>query len=101
MESSNYLICPKCNQKTDFMAKYEATYIYSYLIASNSPGRKNSEFLYPYLYDKRELTNHNQYLECCTCREKYDFNFNIDSNRGISKDELKEVLEEQIEYQHV
>ncbi|OGO84560.1 MAG: hypothetical protein A2Y22_03075 [Clostridiales bacterium GWD2_32_59] len=92
METSNYLICPTCTTNTNFMGKYEATYIYSYIIDSNSPGRKNDDFLYPFLYDKRELTNHKQYLECCTCGAKYDLNFNIGNNKGITYNELKDII---------
>lgn len=75
----NSLICPKCNNKY-FEMKREATYLYTYKI--NSPVTNswsdNDETL-PFLFDNREQTSSQEYLECIKCGAKYPCTFNKDT----------------------
>ncbi|HYH02711.1 MAG TPA: hypothetical protein VEC37_06385 [Bacillota bacterium] len=75
MNTSNLLICPSC-QGQHFVLKYEAAYVYSYLIDTNAPGKHNNEEFLPFLYDNREQTKALQYLQCRDCGQKYPCYFN-------------------------
>ncbi|MCX7922977.1 MAG: hypothetical protein N3B21_13340 [Clostridia bacterium] len=79
--STNHIICPVCNSNK-LIAKYEATYIYSYIIDSDAPGLKNTEEFLPYLFDTREQKEAKQYVECGTCGAQYPCYF-TEGNKGI------------------
>jgi hypothetical protein len=49
------------------MIKYEAKYVYSYVIDNDAPGLKNTDEFLPFLYDRREQTESRQYIECSSC----------------------------------
>lgn len=71
---SNKHSCPICNNN-NLTLKYESTFIYSYLLDSDEPGRKNSDEFLSFLYDKREQKSNHQYIECCKCGTKYPYSF--------------------------
>lgn len=75
MSDSSLLICPIC-KSSNFLIKYEATYVYSYLIDSDAPGTRNTEEFLPFMFDNREQKNTRQYLECNTCGSIYSCYFN-------------------------
>jgi len=70
MEASGKLVCPVC-KGSNFSAKYEATYVYTYIIDSDAPGLNNKTQLLPYMYDSREQKESKQYIECNTCGAQY------------------------------
>lgn len=70
MDGYRNLICPVCHNNR-LLVKYEASHVYSYIIDADAPGRKNKEEFLPYRYDKRELTDSDQYVECQTCGAKF------------------------------
>lgn len=84
------LICPICNNN-HFMIKYEAGYIYSYLIDSNAPGLKNDEEFLPFLFDRREQKETRQYIECSSCGSKYPCYFNH-WDKNISMQALQDAI---------
>jgi hypothetical protein len=72
------LVCPKCNSK-NFEMKHEATYLYTYKIDLvnihvNEEGLENL----PFLFDNREQTCFNEFIECNNCGAKYPCSFNKD-----------------------
>lgn len=80
---NSLLVCPSCNGNK-FLIKYQATYVYSYLVDSDAPGLRNSEEFLPFMFDNREQTETKQFLECTTCGSKYKCYFNEwDKNIGI------------------
>lgn len=70
------LICPRCNND-QFVLKYEASHIYSYIFDSDAPGLKNSDEFLSFLYDRRELTSSDQYVECQSCGSRFPCSFNV------------------------
>jgi len=90
MADSNYLVCPNCLNNR-FVVKYEASHVYSYMIDSDAPGRKNKDEFLSFLYDKRELTQSDQYLECRSCGAKFPCSFNVWDN-STSLRELQEEI---------
>jgi transcription elongation factor Elf1 len=66
--------CPICNS-ADLMLRHEASYVYSYVLDSDAPGRNNSEEFLSYLYDKREQKDSTDYIVCNKCGTKYPYNF--------------------------
>lgn len=71
MESKNYQ-CPICNCM-NLTLRYEASYVYSYILDSDAPGLKNSEEFLSFLYDKREQKDTRTYIECNDCGTQYPF----------------------------
>ena len=59
-------LCPVCRSSRLIM-KYEAKYVYSYVIDEDKPGLKNDTIFLPFLYDKREQVEADQYIECGSC----------------------------------
>lgn len=51
--------------------KYEAKYVYTYMLDKDKPGLKNENEFLPFLYDSREQTEANQYIECGYCGAKF------------------------------
>lgn len=70
MSDTNSLVCPVCNS-TNFLIKYEATYVYSYIIDSDAPGLRNSTEFLPFLFDNREQKDTKQFLECDKCGTRF------------------------------
>ncbi len=62
----NHLECPVCKSRKLSM-KYEAKYVYTYVIDNDAPGLKNDTEFLPFLYDKREQTEASQYIQCSLC----------------------------------
>ena len=89
-EKNNGLLCPLCHQG-ELSLKYEAKYIYSYIIDSDCPGLKNHEEFYPFLYDNRKQTESNQYIECDYCGIRRPCIFSVDQNR-IHTEDLQNVI---------
>ncbi|AUS95663.1 hypothetical protein CDQ84_01780 [Clostridium thermosuccinogenes] len=81
MDLSEHIICPVCKGKS-FKAKYEATYVYSYVIDSDAPGLRNREEFLPFLFDNREQKEARQYVECDTCGARFPCQFSH-GNKGI------------------
>jgi len=90
MDNSNILICPLCHNNR-LIVKYEASHVYSYQIDSDAPGRKNKEEFLSFLYDNRELTHSDQYVECLTCGAKFPCSFNV-WNKNTSLQELQDAM---------
>ena len=86
----NFLVCPNCSGQ-DFLIKYEATYVYSYNIDSDAPGLKNSEEFLPFLFDKREQKDANQFLECKNCGKHFPCYLN-EWNGKASLQELQRAV---------
>lgn len=70
MHHNTRIVCPVCSAE-HFTLKYQATYEYSYRIDENAPGVNNTKDLLPYMYDKREQKDANQYIECNICKTNY------------------------------
>lgn len=66
--------CPICNSNKLTM-RYEASYVYSYVIDNDAPGLMNSDEFLSYLYDKRELKTSRTYIECNNCGTQYPPDF--------------------------
>lgn len=90
MADSKPLVCPVCNGH-DFLLKYEASYVYSYVIDADAPGLKNNAEFLPFLYDNREQTAAGQYLQCGGCHTKYPCYFN-DWDGQISTKALQDAI---------
>ncbi len=73
MEQSKH-ICPICDSN-DLILRHEASYVYSYLIDSDTPGLKNKKEFRSYQYDKREQKNSREYVECKNCGSQYPSSF--------------------------
>ncbi|HWT27175.1 MAG TPA: hypothetical protein VN131_04485 [Mobilitalea sp.] len=71
MENQSY-ICPICKSH-DLTLRYEASYVYSYVIDSDAPGLKNTDEFLSYLYDKREQKDNREYIECNVCGTQYPY----------------------------
>lgn len=72
MENTVYQ-CPICKGR-DLTLRYEASYVYSYIVDSDAPGLKNSEEFLSFLYDNREQKNTRTYVECSQCGTQYPYN---------------------------
>ena len=86
----NKLLCPTCNSNK-LSIKYEAKYVYSYMIDNDAPGLRNKEELLPFMYDKREQTQSRQYIECSVCGTQYPC-FISQWNEGINFKVLQQAL---------
>ncbi len=90
MNSPKTLVCPLCHGGR-FVVKYEVSHVYSYVVDSDAPGRRNNEEYLSFLYDELELTRSDQYLECRTCGAKFPCSFNV-WNTDASLKELQDVI---------
>ncbi len=70
--------CPIC-QGNDLVLRYEASYVYSYKIDSDQPGRKNSDEFLSFQYDKRENTSNREYVECNHCGTQFPYHVFIEA----------------------
>ncbi len=66
--------CPICNNQK-MTLRYEASYVYSYVLDNDAPGLKNSEEFASYLYDRREQKDSRTYIECSICGAQYPYTF--------------------------
>lgn len=73
MENTKYH-CPICSSN-ELTLRYEASYIYSYVIDSDEPGLKNTDEFLSFLYDKREQKDTRTYIECNRCGTQYPYTF--------------------------
>lgn len=77
MDINRAIKCPKCNNN-NFLAKYEATYVYSYKLDTDN--FKDEKETLPFMFDNREQSHTKQYIECQHCKEKFPCSFNQGSN---------------------
>ncbi len=89
MSNTSVLSCPLCHNNR-FVVKYEASHVYTYQIDSDAPGRRNKEEFLSFLYDNRELTHSDQYVECLSCGAKYPCSFNVWNDTSLQ--ELQEAM---------
>lgn len=89
MKNKKY-ICPVCNGR-ELMMKYEAKYVYSYVLDDNAPGLKNVNEFLPFMYDKREQLESNQFVECNKCKTRYPYVYGS-SEEGIDFNNLQKVI---------
>lgn len=66
--------CPIC-RSSNLTLRYEASYIYSYIIDDNAPGLSNSEEFLSFQYDKREQKDNRSFIECNQCKSQYPSTF--------------------------
>lgn len=81
--------CPKCS-KDPLVVKYEAKYVYSYIMDKDAPGLNNSSELLPFMFDKREQTEARQYVECSVCKAQFPFILN--ENYKVNFMDLAEAI---------
>lgn len=91
VNQTKQLVCPVCNANK-FIIRYQATYVYSYLIDSDAPGSHNTEEFLPFMYDNREQQDTKQFLECRECGTKYDCYFN-QWDKGKSLSDLQKAID--------
>lgn len=81
MNLSQSISCPSCNGKS-FLARYEATYVYTYKIDTpDTQISSNDKDNLPFLFDRRDQSASNQYIECMKCGTRYPCSFKLDSNK--------------------
>ncbi len=66
--------CPICSG-SELTLRYEASYVYSYVVDSDAPGLKNTEEFLSFLYDRREQKDTRTYVECSRCGTQYPHTF--------------------------
>ncbi len=71
MKNKSYQ-CPICNGN-ELTLRYEASYVYSYVIDNDAPGTKNTEEFLSFLYDNREQKDTRTYVECNHCKTQYPY----------------------------
>lgn len=89
-DMTDMLLCPVCH-KNRFVVKYEASHVYTYVVDSDAPGRRNTDEFLSFLYDRRELTSSEQYVECQSCGTKFPCSFTV-WNRDTGRQALQEAL---------
>jgi DNA-directed RNA polymerase subunit RPC12/RpoP len=89
-DTTDTLVCPVC-RNSRFVVKYEASHVYSYVVDSDAPGCRNTDEFLSFLYDRRELINSNQYVECQACGTKFPCSFTV-WNKDTSREALQEAL---------
>jgi len=72
--NDNRYTCPICNNNK-LILRYEASYVYSYVVDSDAPGLKNSDEFLSFLYDKREQKDTRTFIECNKCGTQYPYTF--------------------------
>ncbi len=71
MKINQSLNCPKCGS-SHFAVKREAAYLYTYKL--DTPDTEHwswQEEMLPFLFDNREQTHDEEYLQCEECGAKY------------------------------
>lgn len=87
---SDKITCPQCGSN-DLIAKFQASYVYSYRIDNDAPGSENDDEFLPFLFDNREKTDSKEYLECNNCKTKFPCDFN-EGTKGISMTILQKAI---------
>lgn len=64
------ITCPQCGARR-LVLRYEVSYVYSYVLDDNAPGRANEAYFHPYAYDERTQKAAEQYVECTACQAKF------------------------------
>ena len=72
--NDNRYACPICNNNK-LILRYEASYVYSYVVDSDAPGLKNSDEFLSFVYDKREQKDTRTFIECNKCGTQYPYTF--------------------------
>lgn len=72
--AQGHFSCPICKSQ-NLTLRYEARYVYSYVIDNDAPGLKNSDEFLSYLYDKREQKDNRTFIECNHCGTQYPSSF--------------------------
>lgn len=67
MDLTKQINCPKCSSN-NFLIKRQATYLYTYKFDLNNI---NSMESLPFLFDNREKTDSQDYIQCENCGSKY------------------------------
>lgn len=84
------IICPICGGSR-FVAKFQASYVYSYSIDDDAPGSENGEEFLPFLFDNRKQTGSEEYLECLKCKNRFPCHFN-EGIKGVSLTILQKAI---------
>lgn len=66
--------CPIC-KCTNLTLRYEASYVYSYVIDKDAPGLNNFDVFQSFLYDKREQKDNRAFIECNQCGTQFPSTF--------------------------
>jgi len=90
MTKSEKITCPNCGS-ADLALQLEATYVYSYELDADAPGRKNKDEFLSFLYDQRDQKETKQYVECRSCGFQVPCYFNMWDKKS-SMEELKKLL---------
>lgn len=81
MNISEDLVCPKCNSN-HFKMKRQATYVYTYKINTPEIDKwSDKEDSLPFLFDNREQTASEEYLECDSCGAQFPCPFYTDKEK--------------------
>lgn len=89
-QMSGKITCPICGSDK-FLARFKASYIYSYRIDEDALGSKNKDEFLPFLFDNREKVDSKEYLECEKCNTKFPCDFNEDT-KGVSMTILQKAI---------
>ncbi|SHI58300.1 hypothetical protein [Lutispora thermophila] len=84
------IACPQCGSN-NLIAKFKASYVYSYRIGEHAPEGENKDEFLPFLFDNREKVDSKEYLECENCRATFPCDFNEDT-RGVSMTILQKAI---------
>jgi len=85
MAETNKLTCPNCHS-SDLVIRLEASYVYSYALDSDAPGRKNTDEFLSFMYDDRDQKEIKQYVECISCGRQFTCYFNTwDKNNSLKE----------------
>lgn len=87
---SSKITCPICGNN-EFVARFQASYIYSYRIDNDAPGSENEDEFLPFLFDNREQVDSKEYLECEKCKTKFPCDFN-EGTKGVSMTILQKAI---------
>ena len=90
MQNKEEIICPICKSK-EFEAKFEASYVYSYTIDSNTLESGNKEEFLPFLFDNRKQIDSKVYFECTNCHSRFPCSDNV-VPKGVSFTILQKAI---------
>lgn len=75
MDVTENLICPKC-QCMYFEMKKEATYVYTYELENTLTNGSAAQYeSLPFAFEKRDMLNSSEYIECKNCGQQYFYDF--------------------------
>ena len=99
MAESSKITCPNCHSSS-MVLRLEASFVYSYVLDSDAPGRKNTDEFLSFLYDRRDQNETKQYVECTSCGSRFPCYFNSwDKNTSLNS--LQEMLDQSVSYQEM